>query len=146
MTGRDDSSFRLRTATMLLAKAREEASRASWREAALFARGAVENAAKAVLACLASVPKSHDPAPLLEEALRLPGFPAALAGEAQTLLPVWRRYGMAQHILLSYGDEQNLIDPWSLVTPELAGEAVSAAESAVEFAARCRTAIFGARS
>jgi HEPN domain-containing protein len=143
MTGQDESAFRLRSAQKLLEKADEEASRASWREAALFARAAVENAAKAVLACFTTVPKTHEPALVLEEAVRLPGFPAALVPEAQSLLPIWRRYGMSQHVLLSYGDEQNLLDPWSLATPGLAREALAAAQTAVGFAARCRAAVFG---
>lgn len=143
MTGRDDSAFRLGMARMLAERARAAVARGEWREAALFARGAVEAAAKAVLACFTGVPRSHEPAALLRDAANQPGFPDALRGEVARLVPLWAGYGMAEHVLLSYGDERNRIDPWSLVGDARAREAVAAADEAVAFAERCRVAVFG---
>lgn len=145
MTARDDSAFRLHMAATLTRKAREALDRGDWREAAMFARGAVEAAAKSVLACLVNVPRSHEPADLLDGALQQPGFPEALAEEARQLVDLWRGYGMEQHILLSYGDERNRIDPWSLVTEKHARMAVSDAEAAAGFADRFRGAAFADR-
>ena len=143
MTGRDDSAFRLGMAERLLAKAREAQARADWREASLFARGAVEAAAKAILSCFSAVPRSHEPGSLLERALGCDAFPAPMRSEASGLSEAWDAYGMEEHVLLSYGDEANRIDPWSLVTPARAGEAVAEAGRAVDFATRVRGAVFG---
>ena len=77
MTGKDDCAYRLRVASTLRAKAEEALSRQDWREAALFARSSIENGAKAMMAALASVPRSHEPAEILERALSFPEFPVA---------------------------------------------------------------------
>lgn len=142
MTGRDDSAFRLHMARMLTGKAREALARGDWREAALFARGAIESAAKAILACFTSVPRSHEPGDILREALAQPRFPEPLRAEGALLAGVWVAYGTAEHVLLSYGDERNRVDPWSLVTEARAREVVATAETAVDFAARCITSVF----
>ncbi|MDI7268878.1 MAG: HEPN domain-containing protein [Myxococcota bacterium] len=141
MTGRDDSAFRLHMGRALAGKAREALARGDWREAALFARGAIESAAKAILACFTGVPRSHEPGDILREALAQPGFPEPLRTEGGLLTGVWVAYGMAEHVLLSYGDERNRVDPWSLVTEARAREAVATAETAVDFAARCITTV-----
>jgi HEPN domain-containing protein len=127
----------------LLRKAEEAESRGDWREAAVFARAAIENAAKAVVACFTSVPRSHEPGELLEHAAGLPQFPWAMRNEARALAVAWRAHGMSEHILLSYGDERNHIDPWELVTPESARATVSHARDAADFAARCAQAVLG---
>lgn len=143
VTAEEESRFRLRMARQFRAKAREAAERSDWREAALFARGAIEAAAKAVIACVASVPRSHEPAQILRAALSSPAFPPTLQPEAKALMPRWSRYGMQEHVLLSYGDEQSHQDPWSLVTEERARRTLEAAEEALEFAQRCRDSIIG---
>lgn len=143
MTGQEEASYRLRVASTLLSKAEGALSRGEWREAALFARSAIENAAKAVLGAYASVPRSHEPADILMEVAALPAFPSELQGEARSLAVAFGGYGMEQHILLSYGDETNHVDPWSLVTREAAERSVKDAGTAVEFAARSTRAAFG---
>jgi HEPN domain-containing protein len=85
MTGQEESSYRLRVATTLSNKADAAFGRGEWREAALFARAAIENAAKAVLGAFASVPRSQEPRDILSEAVKLPGFPAGRRTEAQRL-------------------------------------------------------------
>jgi HEPN domain-containing protein len=131
-------------ARTLCGRARQALERREWREAALFARGAVEASAKAVVACFTGVPRSHEPAAMLRDVRGLPEFPEALRGEAESLVDSWTAYGMAEHVLLSYGDERNRIDPWSLVTEARAADAVDAAGEAVAFAERCRAVVFPA--
>lgn len=144
MTSRDDSAYRLRMAETLATKAREALSRGDFREAALFARSAVENAAKAILCCFTSVPRSHEPAELLARAVGFAEFPEQLKEWAARLVEPWRSYGMQEHVLLSYGDEQARVDPWSLVGEEHAREALAAADEACRLAASCREQLFGA--
>lgn len=143
MTGREDSAFRFGMAQSLLAKARESHARGDFREASLFARNAVEAAAKAILACFSIVPRSREPGSLLDRALGFDAFPPPLRSEASDLSEAWDSYGMQEHVLLSYGDEANRIDPWTLVTARRAGEAVAEAARAVDFASRVRLAVFG---
>ncbi len=143
MTGREDSAFRLDMGRRLFAKAREAGARQDWRESALFARGAIESAAKSILACFSTVPRSHEPGAILDRALDIPAFPGALRTEAVALSGAWDAYGMQEHVLLSYGDEANRIDPWSLVTEQRSAEAIEEASRAIDFASRVRTTVFG---
>jgi HEPN domain-containing protein len=130
-------------AETLATKAREALSRGDFREAALFARNAVENAAKAILCCFTTVPRSHEPADLLVRALGFAEFPQPLREWAAALVEPWRSYGMQEHVLLSYGDEQARVDPWSLVGAEHAREVLAAADEACRLATRCREELFG---
>ncbi len=143
MTGRDDSAFRLGMAERLLARGLEASARGEWREASLFARSAIEAASKSIIACFSSVPRSHEPGALLERALGHDAFPGQLKDEARRLAGEWDAYGMEEHVLLSYGDEVNRIDPWTLVTSGKAGEAIAEATRAVDFASRVRSSVFG---
>ncbi|HEY3354414.1 MAG TPA: hypothetical protein VGQ83_14275 [Polyangia bacterium] len=144
MTAEQDARFRLGLARKLLERARDEVTRGSWREAALFGRGAIENAAKAIVACFAAVPRSHEPSALLAGALADPRFPAAHRAAAATLLPRLAGHGMAEHVLLSYGDERNRIDPWSLVTAQHAGETIAAAAETAALADAVLADVLGA--
>ena len=87
MTPRESARYRLELADRALKVARESLDRSEWREAALFARAAVEHAAKAVMACFAAVSRTHDPQAALGPALANPAFPAALRDRAEELSP-----------------------------------------------------------
>jgi HEPN domain-containing protein len=146
MTGKEEAAYRFRVAATLVVKAEGALGRQEWREAALFARAAIENAAKAVLGVYASVPRSHEPGDILQEAASLPAFSASLREEALALAARFRGYGMEQHILLSYGDEAHHVDPWSLVRRESAEDGVADARLATDFASRCIELAFGGTS
>ena len=141
MTPRDSSRYRLELAESSLRVARDNLDRGQWREAALFARAAVENAAKAVQACFTSVHRTHDPDQPLAEALRSPQFPAGLRARAEALLPLLSDFGMKEHIALSYGDEEKGITPWELATEEKARGHVAVAEQATALAHDCYAAL-----
>lgn len=143
MTGEGGTRFRLRMALHSLDKAHEQAAIGSWREAAMFARGAVELAAKSIAAGFFAVPKTHDPEPLVRAALSDGRFPASLRADATALLPVLARHGIAEYLSLSYGDEEKLVAPWELVTEERARAAVADAERTVALAERVAAEMFG---
>ena len=124
MTPRDSSRYRIELADSSLRVARESLDRRQWREAALFARAAVENAAKAVQACFTNVHHTHDPDQLLAEALGSSRFPAELRARAEALLP--RLAGLT---------------PWELVTEERARGHVGIAEEAAALAHDCYAAL-----
>jgi HEPN domain-containing protein len=117
-----------------LSLAEGEISAARWREAALFARAAVEHAVKAVAAAFGPVPRSHEPGKILDASLADPRFPDCMREDAAALRPSLDAYGMAEHVTLSYGDEQALVDPWTLVSEAHALESVRVARRAVGFA------------
>lgn len=141
MTAGGGAQYRLTLAEGSLAAARDDLARGRWRDAALFARAAIEHGAKSILACFMAVPRSHEPAAVLDEALASPGFPAALRQDAAALALQLGGYGLRAHVLLSYGDEEHGVDPWSLVTEDRARTDVSVAEATVALAHRCAGAM-----
>lgn len=144
MTPREGASYRLRLADLSLGSAQDSLSRARWRDAALFARAAVEHATKAILACFAAVPRTHEPREALDAALGDPRFPAALRDRAEALVPRLAAYGTKAHLELSYGDEQRGIDPWAIVTEERGRRDLAVADETVVLARDCIATLFEA--
>ncbi len=131
------AAFRLNLAQRSLESARDNFTRGNWRDSALFSRAAIEHAAKAVLACFTAVPRTHEPARVLELALEAAGFPESCRDGAVALLPRLGGYGMREHILLSYGDEEHGIDPWSIVNARRATSHLADANEIVLLATTC---------
>jgi len=134
VTAGEGARYRLRIAERSLGVARRLAAATDWREAALLARSSIENAAKAIVACFTSVPKSHDADALLRLVVDDPRLPDGLRGRVQALIAEVEPYGMQAHVLYSYGDEENRIDPWEMVTEEAATDAVATATAALDVA------------
>jgi HEPN domain-containing protein len=133
------AGYRLALARRSLESARDNFSRGNWRDSALFSRAAVEHAAKAMVACFSAVPRTHEPARLLQLALAAQGFPAQLRASAEALLPSLSGFGLQDHILLSYGDEEHGVDPWSLVDRARSESHLIAAEATLTLADACVT-------
>jgi hypothetical protein len=89
------------------------------------------------LACFSAVPRSHEPARLLELGLASQSFPAKLRPSAESLVPRLSSFGLQEHILLSYGDEEHGIDPWSIVDTARARSHLETAEMMVSLAEEC---------
>ena len=143
MTPKDEAGYRIALAEMRLRSAEGSLHAGRWADAALFARAAIENAAKAVLACFQTVPRTHEPAEVLRTALGLPAFPAAADARARSLLPALDRYGLARHLELSYGDERNFVSPEALVSENDGRLAVADARATVQLAIDVRTLVLG---
>jgi HEPN domain-containing protein len=126
-----------------LERGRDNHQRRQWRDSALFSRASVEHAAKAILACFAAVPRTHEPARLLRAALEAEGFPAELRARAGDLLAELEGFGMQEHILLSYGDEEHGIDPWSMVDEVRATGHLRIAHATTALARECVGATLG---
>ena len=97
----------------------------------------MEHAAKAIVACFTAVPRTHEPARLVQLALSAQAFPARLRASAEALLPGLSGFGLQDHILLSYGDEEHGVDPWSLVNRERSESHLNAAETMLVLADAC---------
>jgi HEPN domain-containing protein len=129
--------YRLELARRSLGSARDNFARDNWRDSALFSRAAVEHAAKAIVACFAAVPRTHEPARLMELALSAEAFPERLRATAEALVPGLSGFGLQDHILLSYGDEEHGVDPWSLVDRAHSESHLRAAEAMLALADAC---------
>jgi HEPN domain-containing protein len=141
MTPAVGAPYRLALAQRSGESARDNFARDNWRDSALFSRATVEHAAKAILACFAAVPRTHEPARLLELALGAQHFPSDLRPVAQGLVVRLADFGLQEHILLSYGDEEHGIDPWSIVDRSRAESHLDAAEQMLTLASECVTRI-----
>jgi HEPN domain-containing protein len=126
-----------------LESARDNFGRNNWRDSALFSRAAVEHAAKAMVACFAAVPRTHEPARLVQLALSAQAFPASLRATTEALLPDLSGFGLQDHILLSYGDEERGLDPWSLVDQGRSKSHLDAAEAMLALADACVNDVTG---
>lgn len=135
--------YRLGLARRSLESARDNFGRSNWRDSALFSRAAVEHAAKAIVACFTAVPRTHEPARLVQLALSAQAFPAPLRASAEALLPGLSGFGLQDHILLSYGDEEHGVDPWSLVDQGRGKSHLDAAEAMLALAAACVSEVTG---
>lgn len=134
MTPPDDAHYRLEVAELYLAASTQDLGLGRWRETAVAARNAIENGAKAILACFGSVPRTHEPGDLLDQALGDPRFPAGLRSRAVAIRPAAGAYGMEAHLEFGYGDEKRRLNPWKLVTESRARDAQRVAVEAVALA------------
>ena len=126
--------YRLRIAQGFLEESRQDLGLSRWRSAVDNAQLAVENAAKAVLALIAPVGRTHNPAPLLRQALDEGRFDSAHQAALRRLAECAELLGFDIHVQTDYGDEFQGLTPWELFDAQEAGEAVDIAEEAVGLA------------
>lgn len=126
--------YRLRIAYGFLNESRQDLALNRWRSVVDNAQLAVENAAKAVLALVAPVGRTHNPAPLLRQALDEGRFDVAQQSAVQRLAECAEILGFDIHVQTDYGDEFQGPTPWELFNDQEAGEALALAEEAVSLA------------
>jgi HEPN domain-containing protein len=134
MRSADETDYRLRLAEGFLAEARQDVALQRWRSCADNSQLAVENAAKAALALLGPVGRTHNPALLLQQALDERRFPEAVRPTIERLVDCARQLGPTVHLETDYGDERTWRTPWELFDQPLAQEALALAEEAVALA------------
>ncbi len=125
--------YRIRLATGFLDEAQQDMALKRWRSTMDNAQLAVENAAKAVLALLGPVGRTHYPAPLLREALQQGNFSDQWS-RVQQLAEIAELLGQDIHIQTDYGDEGTGRTPWELFDETDAQQALAMAEEAVQLA------------
>jgi HEPN domain-containing protein len=131
MIGVNGADYRLRVAHGFLSEARQDVALARWRSAMDNAQLAVENAAKAVLAMLGPVGRTHNPAPLLRQALHDGTLAVPDPGKVQRLAELAELLGFDVHVQTDYGDEMAGFTPWELFDEADARQALLMAEEAV---------------
>ena len=134
MTSSRDAEYRLKVAQGFLNESRQDVELRRWRSAVDNAQLAVENSAKAVLALLGPVGRTHNPAVPLRQALAEHLLVGADYERAQGLAELCEAMGPDIHIQTDYGDEVAGRTPWELFDEADARKALSIAEEAVSLA------------
>ena len=127
-----DAQYRFRIAQGFLEESRQDVALTRWRSAVDSAQLATENAAKAVLALVGPVGRTHQPALLLRQALQI--FSPSHQQYVERLSEQAEMLGFDVHVQTDYGDEMERITPWELFNEDDARSALAIAEEAVGLA------------
>ena len=127
-------NYRLKLAVGFWREAQQDIDLERWRSVMDNAQLAVENAAKGVLALLGPVGRTHQPAPLLREAIQQQQFPASERDPVERLAEIAETLGVDIHIQTDYGDETGNLTPWELFSEDDARQALLLADEAVALA------------
>lgn len=130
----EEASFRIRLAEGFLNEARQDHGLSRWRSCVDNGQLAVENAAKSVLALLGPVGRTHQPAPLIREALAEGAFDDEHREAVALIVEYAELLGPDIHTRSDYGDEASGLTPWELFGDADAGQALTWAEHAVSLA------------
>jgi HEPN domain-containing protein len=134
MNSADHVRYRLRLADGFLAEARQDVELSRWRSAIDNAQLAIENAAKAVLAILGPVGRTHYPAAALRQSIDEEIWDVELRPQVQRLAELAESYGFDVHMQTDYGDEAGGLTPWEIFDEEDAHRALEVADEAVNLA------------
>src|SRR5437763_17086753 len=114
MSAHDEVGYRLRLADGYLQEARQDVALLRWRSCVDNSQLAAENAAKAALALLGPVGRTHEPGRLLRQELAAGRFPPALQAPVERLAECAELLGWDVHVQSDYGDEAARRTPWEL--------------------------------
>ena len=127
-----DAQYRFRIAQGFLEESRQDVTLTRWRSAVDNAQLATENAAKAALALVGPVGRTHQPALLLRQALQM--FSPSDQQSVERLSELAEMLGFDVHVQTDYGDEMEGFTPWELFNADDARSALAIAEEAVGLA------------
>jgi HEPN domain-containing protein len=127
----EESRYRLRLAEGFLAEARLNNQHELWRSCVDNSQLAAENAAKATLALIGPVSRTHNPAVVLLDALKTGCFPQETEEQVRKIAECAALLGPQVHSESDYGDEANWRTPWEIFDQTKAREALEIAEEAV---------------
>ena len=125
-------NYRKRLAEGFLAEARQDMGLKRWRACVSNSQLAAENSAKALLAMLGPVGKTHQPTVLLRKALDEGRFADAARLAVDAVADAAETLGSDVHIESDYGDDARWLTPWEIFGSEEASLALGKAEQAVE--------------
>ena len=130
----EEGLYRLRLADGFLAEARQDLALARWRSCVDNSQLSVENAAKVLLALLAPVGRTHNPAILLRQSLADRLYPQPCSQQVERVAECAELLGPAVHVQSDYGDEVGRRTPWELFDGRDACKALTLAEEAAGLA------------
>jgi len=128
----EEAAYRLRLATGFLEEARQDSELKRWRSCVDNSQLAAENAAKAVLALVAPVGATHEPAALLRRLLAENRYPPTVQSKVERVAECAARLGWSVHVGTDYGDGIKRRTPWELFGQDDARQALALAEEAVD--------------
>ena len=127
-----DAQYRFRIAQGFLEESRQDVALTRWHSVVDSAQLATENAAKAVLAPVGPVGRTHQPALLLRQALQI--FSPSYQQYVERLSEQAEMLGFDVHVQTDYGDEMEGVTPWELFNEDDARSTLAIAEEAVRLA------------
>jgi HEPN domain-containing protein len=134
MNAEMESTYRLRLGEGFLKEARQDIQTQRWRSCVDNAQLAVENAAKAALAGLGPIGRTHNPGLLIRHALAAGRFSPEASVAAERLAECAELLGSDVHVQSDYGDEAGARTPWEIFDEDDARQALEVAEEAVRLA------------
>lgn len=132
MKRRQETNYCLRVAQGFRDEARQDVDLGRWRSTMDNAQLAVENAAKAVLALIGPVGRTHKPGPLLRQAAQDGTLIISDPAKITRLAQLAELLGFDIHVQTDYGDEMAGRTPWELFDEPDARRALAMAEEAVK--------------
>ncbi len=129
-----EAEYRLNLAEGFLVEARQDLHLERWRSCVDNSQLAVENAAKATLALLGPLGRTHNPAVLLRKALQEGRFLQGVRAQVERITECARLLGPDIHAQSDYGDEAGWKTPWELFSEADAKQALGLADEAVRLA------------
>ena len=142
MDSEEDARYRLRLAEGYVQEAEQLLALRQWRACVSSAQLAVENSAKAVLAMVGPLGRSHDLSGMLLEAAGDLGLKEQDLRKLHRLAECARLLGLREHILTDYGDELAYQTPWEIYDEGRGRTALTLAAEAYQIA----THIVGSRA
>ena len=123
--------YRLKLAQGFLEEARQDLQFGRWRSCADNSQLAAENAAKALLALIGPVGRTHKPGEMLFKTLEEGLFPQEIADAVRQVAECAERLGPDVHLESDYGDEASWRTPWEIFDQAKASVLFELAEKAV---------------
>jgi HEPN domain-containing protein len=130
----EEVSYRLRLAEGFLNEARQDLELRRWRSCVDNSQLSVENAAKAVLALLGPVGRTHNPAAILRQGLADGLFSNDVSEYVSKIAEHAELLGHDVHMETDYGSEVGWRTPWELFDEADADQSFDIAEQAVHLA------------
>ena len=130
----DEARYRVRLAEGFLQEAQQDMTLQRWRSCVDNSQLSVENAAKAALALLGPVGRTHNPSALLRRALADNRYPQDSRVPVERLAECAELLGPDIHIESDYGNEASRQTPWELFGQDDAHQALGLAAEAVRLA------------
>ena len=130
----EEARYRLRLAEGFLEESRQDLTSRRWRSCVDGSQLAAENSAKAVLALIGPVGKTHDPAVILRQALKEKRYAEPSVKRVFRLAEIAEQLGRDVHVETDYGEESRWKTPWELFGEADAGKAFELADEAVRLA------------
>lgn len=132
MSPHEDALYRLRVAAEFLDTAELAFNNSRWALCEQQAQIAVENAAKAILACIDPVPHTHELHRQLESLLAtMSESPSDIVAAINVVIAACQHLGGQEHILTTYGDEEKRLTPSQIFHQPEATKAIEHARNAV---------------